>query len=534
MPTGSQGPTKTSPYGARHSSSRCTAPSPPAATQPRAPLQPFLQIHVAVALFLLPFRPPATQLSASAQNLPHVSASTKSIPVGGRRLKINATSSEALGRASALPRSSQTLEGFVGAIVDTAFHVGVVHVDDGERLEVVDHGGHTSVTSLPVIPIAGALSSIQPPPTNYRIHGGCCGLQLKTRVVTSSEIYPDFLRNYERLLNKHGHMVHASYLGKSESAYLTDDPELLIKGDSVNAFFWGFRAAGQTIGEVAVGMDLKMLDSADSQIANIFKLIGGTLSIAQTLFRKGSVYRALRNPERRQQKIIEVQVISFLDTQSERILHESQRDMPIDEAVVSTSSLGFYLTFCSSSKRCSGCIILLFNLHARRTKVWALTQLKSVKGFLIIPCELDLITPGGYLVPKGRQVTVALHSVMINPERKDPLTFDSERWGTEKVRKRHKYAYIPFAAGGRGCIGFNFGLQEIKGCPLTRRAQFPNRELHGRRIPGFRVYSLHLHLRLMLKRVVHLLQPKKMDANPAGLGGNRISAATAPHGGADA
>ncbi|KAJ7473573.1 hypothetical protein B0H11DRAFT_2036387 [Mycena galericulata] len=71
--------------------------------------------------------------------------------------------------------------------------------------------------------------------------------------------------------------------------------------------------------------------------------------------------------------------------------------------------------------------------------------------------------PGGFLVPKGSQVTVALHSVMVNPEHwKDPLTFDPERWGTEAVRKRHKHAYIPFAAGGRGCIGFNFALQEIK------------------------------------------------------------------------
>ncbi|KAJ7106189.1 hypothetical protein C8R44DRAFT_805859 [Mycena epipterygia] len=78
----------------------------------------------------------------------------------------------------------------------------------------------------------------------------------------------------------------------------------------------------------------------------------------------------------------------------------------------------------------------------------------------------DVIMPGGILVPKGSQVLVALHEVMKNPdywkERTDPLTFDPDRWGTEEVRKRHKYAYIPFAAGARSCIGFNFALQEIK------------------------------------------------------------------------
>ncbi|KAJ7909826.1 hypothetical protein B0H13DRAFT_2329969 [Mycena leptocephala] len=37
-----------------------------------------------------------------------------------------------------------------------------------------------------------------------------------------SEIYPDFMGNYQRLLAKYGRMVHVSYLGKS--IYLTDDP----------------------------------------------------------------------------------------------------------------------------------------------------------------------------------------------------------------------------------------------------------------------------------------------------------------------
>lgn len=36
-----------------------------------------------------------------------------------------------------------------------------------------------------------------------------------------SEIYPDFLGNYQRLLDHYGHMVHVAYLGKS--VYLTDE-----------------------------------------------------------------------------------------------------------------------------------------------------------------------------------------------------------------------------------------------------------------------------------------------------------------------
>lgn len=41
---------------------------------------------------------------------------------------------------------------------------------------------------------------------------------------------------------------------------LADVPRLLAKGTSFDGFSWGLRAAGQTIGEVAIGMDLGMLD----------------------------------------------------------------------------------------------------------------------------------------------------------------------------------------------------------------------------------------------------------------------------------
>ena len=36
------------------------------------------------------------------------------------------------------------------------------------------------------------------------------------------------------------------------------------------------------------------------------------------------------------------------------------------------------------------------------------------------------------------------------------------RWDTPEVKNRHKASYLPFATGPRGCIGFNFALQEVK------------------------------------------------------------------------
>jgi cytochrome P450 len=42
----------------------------------------------------------------------------------------------------------------------------------------------------------------------------------------------------------------------------------------------------------------------------------------------------------------------------------------------------------------------------------------------------------------------------------NPLQFDPDRWSPEREAKMHPYAYHPFAAGQRVCIGNNFSLLE--------------------------------------------------------------------------
>lgn len=73
-------------------------------------------------------------------------------------------------------------------------------------------------------------------------------------------------------------------------------------------------------------------------------------------------------------------------------------------------------------------------------------------------CYLD-----EYFVPKGSTVGVSPIALHRNPEVwPAPLQFDPDRFLPEKSPERHPFAFIPFSAGPRNCIGQRFALLEEK------------------------------------------------------------------------
>ena len=70
---------------------------------------------------------------------------------------------------------------------------------------------------------------------------------------------------------------------------------------------------------------------------------------------------------------------------------------------------------------------------------------------------------GGYQLPANASLTLPITTLHYDPRWwEEPERFAPERFTPERSANRHKFAYLPFGAGPRQCIGNNFALMEAQ------------------------------------------------------------------------
>lgn len=98
---------------------------------------------------------------------------------------------------------------------------------------------------------------------------------------------------------------------------------------------------------------------------------------------------------------------------------------------------------------------------------WTLAVLQEAMrlyppGWLLTRRSIGPDHLGGFALPPGTDVFVSPYVVHRHPAIWDNAeAFDPERFGAGRADGRPKFAYIPFAAGPRHCIGENFSIFEM-------------------------------------------------------------------------
>jgi cytochrome P450 len=83
-------------------------------------------------------------------------------------------------------------------------------------------------------------------------------------------------------------------------------------------------------------------------------------------------------------------------------------------------------------------------------------------GWLLSRRTIEADVLGGYSVPAGTNVLLPLYLLHRHPRFwKEPQAFDPTRFAPEHEAERPRFAYMPFAAGPRHCIGETFALYEM-------------------------------------------------------------------------
>jgi len=109
----------------------------------------------------------------------------------------------------------------------------------------------------------------------------------------------------------------------------------------------------------------------------------------------------------------------------------------------------------------------------------------------------------GYAIAKGSTIAISTYVMHHDPKLYvDPERFDPERFSPENEAKLPKYAYLPFGAGPRVCIGNSFAMMEARLILLTVLQHYQLLLAAGQTVRAEQLFTLRPKggLRMTLKK----------------------------------
>jgi cytochrome P450 len=305
----------------------------------------------------------------------------------------------------------------------------------------------------------------------------------------------------------------------AEKAFVIFD-ELDQRGEAWNVYQYMFKIGSTAIGKLALDMDLHHFDSVDAPLHRLVMLISESLELNKKISTYGDWYAHLPfgDAANLRKNMAEVDGV-IQETVNNIRAKGSLEHLSIADSAIQASCIVDHLSravdqkgdtlpkkylshattvavgagFVTTASLLSWCIFCFVTYEDNQERflqelvdygvtdrtVWTpdlANSLPFLDKFIKETQRLhnpsyqpgrtalaDNILPGGYRIPAESVIIIALHHLHNNPAIWDnPHEFNPDRWDTEKVQKRHKNAYTPFAAGPRMCIGFNFALQEVR------------------------------------------------------------------------
>lgn len=99
---------------------------------------------------------------------------------------------------------------------------------------------------------------------------------------------------------------------------------------------------------------------------------------------------------------------------------------------------------------------------------------------------------GGYHIPAGATIYVSLYAThRLARLWPDPDRFDPERFTPDQVARRPRFAFIPFAAGHRNCIGGSTAMTELKLAVAMIAQRYELTLAPGQRVEGAAGTTMH-------------------------------------------